>query len=95
MQPRPDSDCPGVPLHSGRELLTNASGELAETIYKGSFVHIQVKLAGTRILNRKYDLCAGLKRFGQQCPFEAGYISVSKEMKIDKMIPRVSTYTHI
>lgn len=79
-----------MPIYDrGQELLVNASGALSSTIDKGSFVHIQVKLAGTRIVNKKYDLCAGLKRFGQSCPFNAGYISVSKGFKIDKMIPRV------
>lgn len=75
--------------------MVNASGSLSGTIDKGSFAHVQVKLAGTRIVNKKYDLCAGLKRFGQSCPFNTGYISVSKDFKIDKMIPKVSPAIHI
>lgn len=77
---------------SGRELILNAHGELTDRIENGSFLHIQVKLAGTRIINKKFDLCASLQQFGQQCPFRVGNVSISKELMIDKMIPRVSTH---
>lgn len=54
-------------------------------------MRVQVKLAGTRLINKDYDLCAELKRFGQSCPFNSNYISVSKEMHLDKRIPKVGS----
>lgn len=71
--------------------MTTFSGTISRVIDKRSFVHVQVKLAGTRIINKQYDLCWGLKYFGQSCPFREGYISTSKDVKIDKSAPKVST----
>lgn len=62
-------------------------------IGKGTVVHVQVRLSGVEVVDEKYDLCEGLKVFGQSCPFELGAVAIATAFKIPQNIPHVSLLT--
>lgn len=76
-------------VNRGKDLQVTASGNLSAVIDEGTAMHLQVRLDGTRILNRDYDLCAELKRFGQLCPITADHLIVSQTIRVAKSIPKV------
>lgn len=79
-----------MPFHRGAELVVSAAGTVSQTISKGAMVRVQIRLAGSKVYDKKYDLCEGLKRFGHSCPFAPGTVDITKGFVIPRKIPHVS-----
>ncbi|KAI5795481.1 phosphatidylinositol transfer protein [Peziza echinospora] len=77
---------PNPPL-PGQKLLIKASGRLSETIEKGAYVNLDVKYGYIKLIHQTLDLCENAGQIDQECPVEAGEITIVKEVDLPKAIP--------
>ncbi|CAG8613434.1 9104_t:CDS:2 [Paraglomus occultum] len=74
------------PPQKGKELTIDAAGFLSETVDKGSYVDVVVKLGLIRLLQKRYDLCDEVTQVGKECPLD-GYQTLHHTLDLPKEIP--------
>lgn len=77
----------------GKELKVKAEGHLKQTLKEYDGALRFTSWNGTKVVNDEaFELCEGLELFDQECPVEAGPLSVSEDIPLweEEDLPEVS-----
>ncbi|CEP61226.1 sterol transporter LALA0_S02e09582g [Lachancea lanzarotensis] len=80
---------PNPPVR-GENVTVSAAGYVKETIEKGAYVDVEVRLGYIKLLSQTYDLCEELENNdvgGLKCPIKAGDYMIEKSVEIPQEVP--------
>ena len=79
------------PFYRGDNLSIKATGQLKESVVKGSKLLLQVALKKGSVLipliKLEQDLCNQLADMGEECPLDKGALNISKQIELPNSIP--------
>ncbi|KAK2600396.1 hypothetical protein N8I77_009933 [Diaporthe amygdali] len=81
---------PNPPVR-GKSLAVKAEGRVTQTIDEGASVHIVAWKGSDPVFDETFDLCDDLDMIGEECPVEAGPLSMDEEIPLEEEdLPAVS-----
>lgn len=71
----------------GANLTISAAGTLSKDIVEGAYVIVDVRYGYVRLLKQTIDLCEEIENVDMECPLEAGYQKLTKQIELPNEIP--------
>ncbi|KAI8594014.1 ML domain-containing protein [Geranomyces variabilis] len=83
------------PPRRGENLNVDIKGTLDETVDKGAYADVRVKLGLIKLVDTRLDLCDETKKIDEECPIEKGPLNVNTDVKIPGEIPPGNYQVHL
>ncbi|KAJ3182997.1 Phosphatidylglycerol/phosphatidylinositol transfer protein [Geranomyces variabilis] len=83
------------PPRRGENLNVDIKGTLDETVDKGAYADVRVKLGLIKLVDTRLDLCDETKKIDRECPIEKGPLNVNTDVKIPGEIPPGNYQVHL
>ncbi|KAJ3299148.1 Phosphatidylglycerol/phosphatidylinositol transfer protein [Borealophlyctis nickersoniae] len=83
------------PPRRGEQLEIDVKGILDETVDKGAYVDVTVKLGIIKLLDKRFDLCDEAQNINKTCPIEKGEERITHSVELPRELPPGKYQIHV